>query len=324
MTAVSVVIPTLDEAPNIARCVRSVQEQREFVDEILIVDCGSTDGTDGIVEGLAQEDPFVRLLRSNNRSYAAAVSLGVERTIGEYVQLVDGDSVLEEGWLRLGLDHLREHGCGAVRGLLSLENTSSFGEFRRSNKKRVDLAFGGPTLFRSEIIKRFNYDPEIKRSSDIDVYLRMKAAGYDRCLLKEPMLAKNDEDNAALNPRKVFDQGFYSGVMLAKNSGSPGYVEQFLRLRRSYLLLAAYLGAGVVGWLFMPRRLMLVYTTAPFLARVLRGGGLKGGSLWYLDRLLRGGAFSVALLGRPASLGRVARAALDLAVGRSRGGRPDA
>lgn len=319
MTVVSVIVPTLNEAANIARCVRSVLEQREVVGEILVVDCGSTDGMPGIVEGLARQDPSVRLLRSNDRSYAAAVSLGVERAIGEYVQLVDGDSVLEEGWLRRGLDHLGEHDCGAVRGLLSLENDSSFGEFRRSNKEKVDLAFGGPTLFRAEVIKRFNYDPEIRRSSDIDVYLRMKAAGYDRCLLKEPMLAKNDADNAAMNPRKILDQGFYSGLMLAKNSSSPGYVELFLRLRRSYLLLAAYLGVGVVGWLSMPRRLMLVYTAAPFLARVLRGGGLKGGSLWYLDRLLRGGAFTVALLGRPASLVRVARAAFGLAVGRSRG-----
>lgn len=290
----------------------SVRAQRESVGEILIVDCGSTDGTAEVVERLAREDPLVRLLKTNERSYAAAVSLGVERAACAFVQLVDGDSTLEEGWLRRGLDHLEGHGCGAVRGLLSLKNASSFGEFRKSNKKKVDLAFGGPTLFRAAVIKRYNYDPGIKRSSDIDVYLRMRAGGLDRCLLKEPMLAKNDADNVAMNPRKVFDQGFYSGVMLTKNSNSPAYVAHFLRLRRSYPLLAAYVLAGGAGWLTLPRRIMLVYSVAPVLAKVLKGGGGKGSLLWYADRLLRGGAFAAALLRRP---GAVVRIAVALAKG---------
>lgn len=296
----------MNEAANIARCVKSVRAQRESVGEILVVDCGSTDGTAEIVEGLARKHPSIRLLRTEDRSYAAAVSLGVERAACAYVQLVDGDSTLEEGWIKRGLDHLEGHGCGAVRGLLSLENASSFGEFRKSNKKKVDLAFGGPTLFRAAVIKRYNYDPEIRRSSDIDVYLRMRASGLDRCLLKEPMLAKNDADNVAMNPRKVFDQGFYSGVMLAKNSDSPAYVAHFLRLRRSYPLFAAYVLAGLAGWLILPRRLMLAYSAAPALAKALEGGGGKGSLLWYVDRLLRGGAFAVALLRRPGAVVRIA------------------
>lgn len=308
MIAVSIVVPTLNEAPNLARCVRSVWAQQELVGEVLIVDCGSTDGTVEVAEALREEYAAIRLLRSEERSYAAAVGAGVRHARSEYVQLVDGDSLLAGNWLTLGLEHLEEHGCDAVRGRILLENDSLYGAMRKSGKKDLKLSFGGPALFRAEAIKSCNYDPEIRRSSDVDVYVRMSVEGYEQCSVEEPMLVKDDRDNSGVNVGKVLAQGFYSGLMLAKNSHSTGYVDHFLRLRRSYFLYAAFLTVGAAGWLVLPRRLMFVYSLLPLCLKVTWQGG-RGGRvalLWYADRMLRSGAFLAALLGRPGAAGRVA------------------
>ncbi|MEM8849825.1 MAG: glycosyltransferase family 2 protein [Pseudomonadota bacterium] len=62
-TAVSVLIPARDEADNIGAILDTVLAQEEVDLEVLVLDDGSTDGTDRIVAEIATRDPRVRLLR---------------------------------------------------------------------------------------------------------------------------------------------------------------------------------------------------------------------------------------------------------------------
>ncbi|MGE5219877.1 MAG: glycosyltransferase [Chloroflexota bacterium] len=59
---ISVVLPVLNEAPRIAGCLDGLIGQSEEVEEILVVDGGSTDGTQAIVARYSERDHRVRLL----------------------------------------------------------------------------------------------------------------------------------------------------------------------------------------------------------------------------------------------------------------------
>ncbi len=61
--AVSVLIPARDEAANIGAAVDAVLAQEGATLEVIVLDDGSTDGTDRIVMGLANGDDRVRLVR---------------------------------------------------------------------------------------------------------------------------------------------------------------------------------------------------------------------------------------------------------------------
>ena len=62
VASVSVVVPTLNEAHRVEPCLAGLCAQGEAVREILVVDSRSTDGTQAVVEAIAQQDSRIRLI----------------------------------------------------------------------------------------------------------------------------------------------------------------------------------------------------------------------------------------------------------------------
>jgi succinoglycan biosynthesis protein ExoA len=74
-----VVIPCLNEAAHIAALVERLSLSADRLDmKIVIVDGGSTDGTQAIVETIAAANPRVSLLRNAKKIQSAAVNLAIE------------------------------------------------------------------------------------------------------------------------------------------------------------------------------------------------------------------------------------------------------
>ena len=71
---VSVIIPTLNEAGSIEAVLREIP--RDVVDEVLIVDGASTDGTAEIVRRLGD-----RVIQQEGRGYGAAIVTGFKHVI---------------------------------------------------------------------------------------------------------------------------------------------------------------------------------------------------------------------------------------------------
>lgn len=63
--AVSIIIPTLNEAARIRPCLDGVSQQSYEVREIIIVDSRSTDGTPELVKSAQRQDPRIRLLEDD-------------------------------------------------------------------------------------------------------------------------------------------------------------------------------------------------------------------------------------------------------------------
>jgi GT2 family glycosyltransferase len=85
---ISVVIPTFNNARYLPLAVRSARHQTLTVDEIIVIDDGSTDDTAKAVASLGTD---VRYLRQDNRGPAAARNLGVDLATGELVAFLDAD-----------------------------------------------------------------------------------------------------------------------------------------------------------------------------------------------------------------------------------------
>ena len=94
--SVSVIIPTYQRRDLARRAVESVLAQTVSSFEVIVVDDGSTDGTD---EALAGLDLRVKYHRRTNRGVASARNLGISRSRGEIVAFLDSDN----SWLP---DHL--------------------------------------------------------------------------------------------------------------------------------------------------------------------------------------------------------------------------
>src|SRR6185436_16987678 len=104
---ISVIIPNWNGKKFLKGCLDSLLESSYAQVEIVIVDNGSHDGS---VEFLESFYPQVRLVKfSHNTGFAPAVNAGIRCSKGEYVALLNNDTVVERSWLSEMLKALREH-----------------------------------------------------------------------------------------------------------------------------------------------------------------------------------------------------------------------
>jgi glycosyltransferase involved in cell wall biosynthesis len=101
----SVVIPSYNRAPVLARCLDALAEQDPPPDEVVVVDDGSTDDTPAVLA----ERSWVRAARQPNGGRAAAKNTGVDAARGDVVMFVDDDVIATPGLVGRHAAHHRAH-----------------------------------------------------------------------------------------------------------------------------------------------------------------------------------------------------------------------
>ncbi len=87
----SIVIPVYNRAAPLARALGSVFVQSDQDFEVIVVDDGSVDAPETVVDALG--DPRVRLVRQANRGGGAARNAGIDAARGEFVAFLDSDDI---------------------------------------------------------------------------------------------------------------------------------------------------------------------------------------------------------------------------------------
>ncbi|MFE3262423.1 glycosyltransferase family 2 protein [Nocardia sp. NPDC059091] len=104
----SVVIPALNEEASIVRALDRLAVQ-EAIDEIIVVDNGSTDATRRIVGDYLLDRPKVILIEEPTQGVAFARSLGFDKARGDFIARTDADTLAEPDWGDVIRTHLTEH-----------------------------------------------------------------------------------------------------------------------------------------------------------------------------------------------------------------------
>lgn len=92
---VSVIVPVYNSINCLERCVRSLCDQTYGTLEILLIDDGSTDGTDRLCEKLASEDARILVRHKKNGGASSARNAGLSIASGDYVGFVDSDDYID-------------------------------------------------------------------------------------------------------------------------------------------------------------------------------------------------------------------------------------
>ena len=87
---ISVIIPVYNEKDTIHEIISRVQ-RTEIVDEILVVDDGSVDGTRDILSELDRKDSVRVILHERNKGKGAAVTTGFQHASGDVLIIQDAD-----------------------------------------------------------------------------------------------------------------------------------------------------------------------------------------------------------------------------------------
>ena len=105
---VSLVIVTYNNRDLNRLCLESVFARTEWPNlEVLVVDNGSSDGTPALLAELARAHAGLRVVaHSENRGFPAACNAGLAQASGEFLVLLNNDTVVTRGWLAALHRHL--------------------------------------------------------------------------------------------------------------------------------------------------------------------------------------------------------------------------
>ncbi len=160
---VSVITPVKDRVRFIGEAIESVLAN-DFEDwEMIVVDNGSTDGTDGVVERYAKRDKRIKLIRTAGKSLSECLNMAVRESRGWIVSQLDSDDTYTPWALRTIYEYHRENPVGLAVSYYEVVDEEGnvvetlpivkHLEFSINNILRVDGA-GAVRSYRREVLER--------------------------------------------------------------------------------------------------------------------------------------------------------------------------
>ncbi|TAJ29786.1 MAG: glycosyltransferase [Nitrospirae bacterium] len=235
---VSVVIPVFNGAPFVTKAVASVRAQTVKDVEILVVDDGSTDGTQAVLDEL-HRTMGVTWFQQDHGGPARSRNRGIVEVKGEFVALLDCDDVWLPDKLEAQLALMR--GCPAV-GVVhtDYEVVDEDGAVlervraRRSAEPLVCAFVGGHTalpstlLIRRDVLQKVGaLNQDLYGSEDSDLTIRLYAATQfdcvDRVLVRKLQRGHGYRDMA-------FDEALHKEKILSSRERFLARLEQMLPL----------------------------------------------------------------------------------------------
>ena len=92
---ISVIVPVYNAEKYLKKCVASLLDQTIPLQEIILVDDGSTDGSAYIADELADSSECVHVLHLPNRGVSSARNTGIEVAQGDFIAFIDADDWAE-------------------------------------------------------------------------------------------------------------------------------------------------------------------------------------------------------------------------------------
>lgn len=112
----SIIIVTYNNLALTKLCLESVFRNTDYPNfEVVVVDNQSSDDTQTYLRALAgQRDNLKLILNEENYGFAKANNQGIEQSTGDYLVLLNNDTIVPQGWLSKLLRHLDDPQVGMV------------------------------------------------------------------------------------------------------------------------------------------------------------------------------------------------------------------
>jgi glycosyltransferase involved in cell wall biosynthesis len=197
---VSVIIPAYNVAGDVARAIDSVLGQTYPSVELVVVNDGSTDGTD---EAISPYLNRIAYIVQDNQGAAAAYNAGIRQATGQYLAFLGADDYFLPGRLSAVMRVFeQEKHCFVTtdfylalsgQGAVFQRRAAVAGRFELSTQGQFAAAlqenfiFGQVVLPRGILDRVGLFDEALRYNEDWDLWLRCLAAGYRAVLVPEPL-----------------------------------------------------------------------------------------------------------------------------------------
>jgi hypothetical protein len=180
---VSFVIPVLNDAGRLARCLRSIAalDRSSGHPEVIVVDNGSTDASVRVAEAAGAQ-----VLQRPRLDVSALRNLGAAEARGGILAFVDADHEIDSGWLTAAVDTLEGPGIGAAGALCIAPPDGTwvqrmYDALRHRTVGRQDVGWlgsGNLAVHRAVFDRAGGFRVGLPTCEDVDLCHRIRAAGF--------------------------------------------------------------------------------------------------------------------------------------------------
>lgn len=293
--AVSIIIKTLNEEKRIAATIESaLAALADLQGEVIIADSGSSDRTIEIASGypvvIAQIVPPAR------PSCGIGPQLGFQHSRHDYICLIDGDMLLDPGFLDAAIHFLIESPAVAgVSGHVEEMQISNLEYARRVQRDAPENRTGpidrmnGGGLYRRSAIEQAGYlsDRNLHGYEEFDLGIRLRNAGWEMHRLDRRFV---QHFGHSLNSYRLLIRRWKNkylhgiGELLRASLGKPYFLQVLRELPELKLWGAVYLwwALSIALILFVPNKTLAITLVFALLAGIVvlmswRKGGLRMG-----------------------------------------------
>ncbi len=228
---ISAYIPCFNNAASLAQVIESLRHQTLKVNELFVVDDGSSDSSCAIAGQLG-----VRVIRhERNLGRGAVRARAMEEAAHDLVLSCDATNVLSADFCERAHERFSSPKVAAVFGRMSQHDHRSVVSrwrgrhmFKMETTLSLDrhavLTTWGLMMRRSTVVEVGNFDPRVRHTEDIDLGERLLGAGYE--VVFDPDLTVTSIVNNSL--REVLDRywRWYAGK--DERVSWRGYVKQIV------------------------------------------------------------------------------------------------
>lgn len=106
---ISIIMPVYNSEKYVSEAIMSVCKQSYKNWELLIVNDGSTDHTQEIIDNYAKKDSRIKVFHRKNEGVSMARNFALNQLCGEYVTFIDSDDIYHTDRLKRMLHVFEQH-----------------------------------------------------------------------------------------------------------------------------------------------------------------------------------------------------------------------
>lgn len=177
MEKVTLYIPCFNASKYLRQCLESVLNQSYPIDEILIIDDGSTDDT---IE-IARQFPVKVISHGQNKGLASSRNTAFREARNEFIAALDSDCAARQNWLEELMKNFKDMQVAGAGGRLVEKYTHTPADEWRSRRmaqhwgdieiKNPYFLFGSNTVLKKSVVSISGFYNEKFRTNYEDVYL---------------------------------------------------------------------------------------------------------------------------------------------------------
>lgn len=245
MAYFSVIISLYNKETHIKSTIESVLAQTFQDFEIIVVNDGSTDASEAIVNSIS--DHRIKYFKQDNKGASAARNTAISKASGQYLALLDADDLWQESYLETISQLIKSHpdhqvfaaavnietSNGVIRSVYSIKDIRDkdiyIVDYFESSYINTVLTSSSTVVHQSVFDKIGTYDTSLKSGQDTDLWIRI-GLHYKVVFINDVLATYRYEKKSLSNRTKRADKPKFDNYIKFE-SGNPG-LKKFIDLNR--------------------------------------------------------------------------------------------